>query len=371
MSDRVRVLHVCESTAGGVGTFIRDLAFDQLGRGYQPALAVPDSGAVVDDLAARGVRAFRWRARAQPGPWVALELGRLARVVREFDPALMHLHSSKAGLVGRLLVRRRRPTILQPHSWSFFARTGRIRDATLRWERFGSRWADVVLCVSEDERRLGIEEGVDARYRVLPNGIDLDAFVPPSPGDRAAARKSLGLGEEPMAISVGRLHRQKNQGALLDAWPSVRAIVPEARLVLLGDGPDREELERRAVEGVALAGQTRDVRTWLAAADVVAQPSRWEGLSLSLLEALAAARSVVVTDVPGMREVVVDGVGAVVAPDDTDALAGAVAARLGDVARADTEGAAGRARVEAHYDRREQFDGIAALYEELLGERRA
>ena len=324
------------------------------------------------ELRQRGVRVFRWRARPQPGPWVALELGRLARIVRGFDPALLHLHSSKAGLVGRLLARRRVPTVMQPHSWSFFARTGRIRDATLRWERFGARWADVVLCVSEDERRLGIAEGVSASYRVLPNGVDLQAFPAPSPEGRASARERLGLGKgEPLAICVGRLHRQKNQGALLDAWPLVSSSVPDARLVLLGEGPDRDELESRAVEGVTLAGQTSDVRSWLAASNVVAQPSRWEGMSLSLLEALAAARSVVVTDVPGMREVVVDGVGAVVPPDDTPALADALAARLGDPSVADAEGAAGRARVESHHDRREQFDGIARLYDELLRGRRS
>jgi glycosyltransferase involved in cell wall biosynthesis len=350
---------------------IRDLALDQLRRGYEPAVAVPDRGPVVDELTAAGVRVFRWRARPQPGPWVALELVRLRRIVRAFDPALLHLHSSKAGLVGRLLVRRRLPTVMQPHSWSFFARTGAIRAATLRWERVGARWADVVLAVSEDERRLGEAEGVRADYRVLANGVDLEAFAAPSSGDRAAARARLGLGAgEPIAICVGRLHRQKNQDALLDAWPAVRAEVPGARLVLLGDGPDREALAARAVEGVELYGQTVDVRSWLAAADVVVQPSRWEGMSLSLLEALAAGRSVVVTDVPGMSEVVVGGVGAVVPADDPAALAAAVGARLGDVSLADAEGAAGRERVERFHDRRVQFDGVAALYEELLAGKR-
>lgn len=361
-----RVLHVCESTLGGIGIFIRDLAFDQVARGHQPAVAVPDSGPLLDELVAGGVRVFRWNATSGPGPTVARELAWLARIRLEFDPALLHLHSSKAGLVGRLLARRRLPTVLQPHSWSFFAKTGRVRDATLRWERLGARWADVVLCVSDDERRLGTAEGVRADFRVLPNGIPLDAFPPPAEGDRAAARARLGLGQEPIAICVGRLHRQKNQGALLDAWPRVRQSVPDARLILLGDGPDRPDLQARGVAGVDLHGQTDDVRTWLAAATLVAQPSRWEGMSLSLLEALAAARSVVVTDVPGMSEVVVDGIGAVVPPDDTDALAAAVAGRLADAGLADREGAAGRARVESHHDRRVQFDGIAALYEELL-----
>ena len=361
-----RALHVCESTLGGIGIFIRDLAFDQVARGWQPAVAVPESGPLLDELVAGGVRVFRWNATAQPGPTVPREVAWLARIAGSFGPDVLHLHSSKAGLAGRLLSRRRIPTVMQPHSWSFFAKTGRVRDATLRWERLGARWADVVLCVSEDERRLGIAEGVRAEFRVLPNGIPLDSFPPPAPGDRAAARARLGLGEEPIAICVGRLHRQKNQAALLDAWPAVRSAAPGARLVLLGDGPDRAELEARAVHGVELHGQTDDVRAWLAAASLVVQPSRWEGMSLSLLEALAAGRSVVVTDVPGMSEVVVGGVGAVVPPGDPDALASAVARRLNDPSLADREGAAGRARVESHHDRRVQFDGIAALYEELI-----
>jgi glycosyltransferase involved in cell wall biosynthesis len=332
-------------------------------------VAVPSGGPVVAALAAVGVRHHPWEAIAQPWPWaVARELRALRRIVAAVDPALVHLHSSKAGLVGRLVVRRRRPTIHQPHSWSFWARTGSIRLAALAWERAAARWTDIVLCVSEDERRLGQEAGVRADYRVFPNGVDLERF---EPGDREAARAQLGIDAGvPLAVCIGRLHRQKNQGALLAAWPSVRAALPEAQLVLVGDGPDREELARRAGEGVELAGAKSDVRPWLAAASVVAQPSRWEGMSLSLLEALAAGRSVVVTDVPGMAEVVVDGVGAVVAPDDTAALADALAERLGAPERADAEGAAGRARIESHHDRRDQFDGIAALYQELLGDRR-
>ena len=364
-----RVLHVCESTLGGIGVFIRDLALDQVARGWQPAVAVPDSGPLLDELVEGGVRVFRWNATAAPGPAVPRELAWLGRIAGGFEPDVLHLHSSKAGLVGRLLSRRRTPTVFQPHSWSFFAKSGRVRDATLWWERLGARWADVVLCVSEDERRLGLAEGVRADFRVLPNGIPLDRFTAPAPGDRDAARERLGLGPEPVAVCVGRLHRQKNQAALLDAWPRVRESVPDARLVLLGEGPDRPQLETRAVHGVDLFGQTSEVRTWLAAASLVVQPSRWEGMSLSLLEALASGRSVVVTDVPGMSEVVVDGVGAVVPPDDAEALATAVATRLGDQELADGEGAAGRARVESHHDQRVQFDGVAGLYDELLARR--
>jgi len=359
-----RVLHVCESTVGGIGVFIAGLAQYQLEHGYEVAIAVPSGGPQIAELEAAGARHLPWEAIAQPKPpAVAREIKALRSHVASFDPDVVHLHSSKAGLVGRLVVRGSRPTILQPHSWSFWARTGAIAKATLAWERFGARWLSAVLCVSVDERSQGTEAGIHADYRVMPNGVDLARFAP---GDRAASRAELGIDNGvPLTVCVGRLHRQKNQGALLDAWPRVRGAVPDARLVLLGDGPDRPELEQRAVEGVQLAGSTNDVRPWLAAANVIAQPSRWEGMSLSLLESLAAGRSVVVTDVTGMREVVVDGVGAVVPPDDSVALADAVAERLADPARADAEGTAGRERVERHHDLRVQHEQIAGLYDEL------
>jgi glycosyltransferase involved in cell wall biosynthesis len=360
-----RILHVCESTAGGVGVFIAALARHQLARGEEVAVAVPAQGPVPDELERAGARHFPFDVIPQPGPVVAREIWWLRRIVRELDPDVVHLHSSKAGLVGRLLLRRRRPTVMQPHAWSFVAKTGPVARATLMWERVAARWADVILCVSEDERRIGREAGVRADYRVLPNGVDLEAFPPPEPGAREAARARLGIGGEPLAICLGRLHRQKNQGALLDVWPGVREAVPDARLALLGDGPDRGALAARAVAGVDLIGLTDEVPAWLAATTLVAQPSRWEGMSLSVLEAMACARSVVVTDVPGMREVVDGGVGAVVPPDDPDALAAALVERLRDPRRADAEGRAGRTRVEERHDRRKQLEAIDAMYDEV------
>lgn len=366
-----RVLHVCESTQGGTGVFIAGLAEFQIARGDSVSVAVPDGGPVVERLEALGARHLTWNAVAQPGPAVPGEMRELAKHLREVDPDIVHLHSSKAGMVGRLVVRRRRVTVVQPHSWSFFARVGVLRWTTLQWERVAARWADVVLCVSADEERFGRQAGVKADYRVLPNGVDLERFTAPGPDARATARAELGLAADaPIVLCVGRLHRQKNQGALLDAWPAVRASLPDAQLLLLGDGPDRDQLEARAVEGVVFAGNKSDVRPWLAATNVVAMPSRWEGMSLALLEALASARSVVVTDVSGMREVVSGGVGAVVPQDAPGALAEALVTRLSDTSVADHEGKLGRARVEDRHDLRVQHQDIENLYKELLAARR-
>jgi glycosyltransferase involved in cell wall biosynthesis len=177
------------------------------------------------------------------------------------------------------------------------------------------------------------------------------------------------VGDEPLAVVVGRLSHQKGQDVMLRAWDETRAQVPGAALVLVGDGPERERLESGAPAGVRFAGQVADAAGWLAAADVVVMPSRWEGAPLVLLEAMARARSVVATDVAGAAEAVAPGCGEVVPVGDHHALARAAAERLLDRERADREGAAGRRRVEQSYDARTSCERMAEVYEEVLARR--
>jgi glycosyltransferase involved in cell wall biosynthesis len=281
----------------------------------------------------------------------------MRRIVGRVDPDLVHLHSSKAGLAGRLAVRGRRPTIFQPHAWSFHALGGRLRRAAAAWERFAARWATVIVCVSEAERRDGEAAGIRADWRVVPNGVDLEAF---RPGDREEARVRLGLRSGPLALSVGRLSRQKGQDLLVDAWAEVRSRVGAAELVIVGSGPEEEALRGRG-DDVRLVGAQDDVQPWLAAADVVVVPSRWEGLPYVILEAMAVGTPVVATDVTGVREALGE-TGSIVPPEDPAALAEAVASAL---AGADRGG--GRERVERLYDLRRSAQAMAELYLELAG----
>ena len=363
------VLHVSETTAGGVGRFLTYLLPHQVEAGDDVALAVSAQGEVPGQLAAGGVRHYPWEVSPRPTPRLPAEVRALGTIVRDFDPDVVHLHSSKAGLAGRLLLRRRRPTLFQPHAWSFFAVEGLVRRATLGWERAGARWADVILCVSDDERRNGFEQGVrPPEYRVLPHGVDLERWPAPEPGARERARSALGLDPaEPLAVCVGRLHRQKRQHALLDVWPAVRAAVPGARLALVGEGPDRADLEARAVEGVIFTGEVDDVREWMLAASIAVQPSKWEaGTPLSALEALACARTIVFTDAPGLRDAAAHGVGAMVPLDDDGPLRDAIVARLGDPALAEAEGRDARELIERRYDLRQELDAIRELQAELV-----
>jgi glycosyltransferase involved in cell wall biosynthesis len=363
------VLHVTQPTSGGVGRHVLALISDQVERGFEVALACPPQGELPERALRSGVRHLPWAAARFPGPGVALETAALGRIVDAVDAELIHLHSSKAGLAGRLLLRGKRPTLFQPHAWSFEAVDGFVARAALAWERMSARWAHVVVCVSEGERRRGEEAGIRAKFRVIRNGVDLEAFPEALPADRDASRQRLVRSTtEPLVVCVGRLARAKGQDILVEAWPAVRARVPEASLVLVGTGPTAERIGVRAGAGVELVGERSDVLDWLAAADVVVQPSRWEAMSLALLEAMARGRSVVVTDVPGPPEILADIDGAVVPIEAPALLATAVADRLLDPARAEAEGRENRRRAE-QFDVRHMTAAFADVYRELLDRR--
>ena len=265
-------------------------------------------------------------------------------------------------------MRGRLPTLFQPHAWSFLAVTGPVARAALGWERAAARWTDAIVCVSETERDQGARAGVAGTWAIVPNGVDLAAFAP---RDQHEARQALGEASGPLVVCVGRLSRQKGQDVLLRAWREVVESVPEARLVLVGGGPDEDGLKATAPEGVSFAGVSEEVSRWLAAADVVAVPSRWEGMSLSMLEALAAGRSVVTTDVPGAREAVAPDAGAIVPVEDPGALAAALVKRLEDHDLCEAEGRAARAIAEERFSLALSGERMLEVYRDVFARRSA
>ncbi|MEV4558896.1 glycosyltransferase [Kitasatospora sp. NPDC049285] len=368
------ILHVSQPVDGGVARVVVDLVRGQRAAGCRVLVACPPGGRLAAEAGAAGARVLEWRAERSPGPSTAGEALRLRRILRRAEPDVLHLHSAKAGLAGRLAARGRVPTVFQPHAWSFAAVDGALAAASLRWERHATRWARTVLCVSEQERADGERAGLLADWRVVPNGVDLAHFAPADAATRRAARMTLGLDQsDPLAVCVGRLCRQKGQDVLLDAWVRVQGAVPNARLVLVGGGPDAEALAEQ-VRGlpepsrVRMVGDVADPRLWLAAADLAVLPSRWEGMALAPLEAMASGRPVVLADVPGARECLPPGeVGrSVVPPEDPVALAERLAEFLGDRIECERRGAAARSHVSDNHDIRGVIQQVAAVYRTIV-----
>ncbi|SDG06138.1 Glycosyltransferase involved in cell wall bisynthesis [Lentzea fradiae] len=348
----MRIVHVTQPVEAGVAVVVLDLVTAQRRRGWDARVACPP-GRLADQARRAGIPVHPWHATRSPGPRTVGELLSLRRTLREIGPDVVHLHSSKAGLA-RLVLRGRTPTVFQPHLWSFRVAEGLLSRACRWWEARASRWTGLLLCVSDDELRLGRAAGVTAPAEVVCNGVDTRRLFPRPKGD-----------DTPTAVCVGRLARQKGQDLLLRAWPSVRAKVPDARLLLVGDGPLRNVLLAEEQPGVRWHGHSDATAEFYARADVVVLPSRAEGMALVPLEALACGRPVVAFDVEGVRHSIGDA-GEVVPPQDTEALAQAIALRLADPELAAAEGKRGRARAEALFDRDRMTDRIATLTEKLV-----
>ena len=367
---RLHVLHVSVPTSGAIATVATGYIRDQVERGWHVTVACPSRGDLGYTAREAGATVRWWRANAHDSTLVGTVV-RLNRIIKEVGADVVHLHGAKAGLAGRLVVRDRIPTVFQPYAWSFLAPRG-VQRASLRWERYAVRWTGELVCVGTTERQLGESLAIHAPTTVIPHGIDLAEFRPAGDRDRVHARKLLGLDDVPTVLCVGALTVQKGQQDLLADWPEIRTRVPGAVLVLVGDGPDRAPLERLAadLEGVRVAGARTDVPLWMAAADVVVVPSRWEGTALVPLEAMACARSVVATDVNGVAEILPPEAGAVIGPDEPGVLVEALVRRLLDLDLAREEGWRGRSHVEAHHDVAASARELARVYLRLVGARR-
>jgi len=377
------ILHVSQPVDGGVARVVVDLLRGQAEDGHRVLLACPPRSPLADAAVAVGATVLPWTAVRAPGPGLPGEIASLRRLVAESRPDLVHLHSAKAGLAGRLAVRGVFPTVFQPHAWSFAAVGGPLAIGSRVWERWAVRWTDRLLCVSEQERAEGESVGVSGRWALAPNGVDLERFDPVRLPLQARARELLGLSSPqqggpgdaaPLVVCVGRLCRQKGQDVLLRAWSAIPSRIPGARLALVGEGPERAALQEQAAglpdpDSVVFAGRTDDPRDWYAAADLLVLPSRWEGMALVPLEAMACGCPVLLTEVAGARECL--GPGEQLLPvDDPHALREALVARLADPVACLAAGARARKRTVEHHDVRTTLAAVMTVYQEVVAERR-
>lgn len=223
--------------------------------------------------------------------------------------------------------------------------------------RLSSRFAQRFVCVSEDSARYAIEQGISpSRVETLWNGIDVTRFAYQGPVDDGAI------------VTVARLSAEKDIANLIRAAAIVTRPHPESRFEIAGDGPSRAELEKLIVElkvesHVRLLGAVDDIPALLARARLFVLPSQTEGISLTLLEAMARGLPVIATQVGGNPEVVQPGVtGLLVPPRDAEALAQAIVTMLGDPVRGRAMGLAGRQRVETCFDIRKMTARYEAMY---------
>ncbi len=352
-NDGVVVAHVCRGREwrGGerqVRLLVETLAgrfgvrqYLLTGRGTPLATAVAGRGAALETVPWR----MAWDPRALAGILVAFQRLR----TNHPDNLVIHAHDSHALAVGALSSRLSRlPLVATRRSDTPAGRLWRLPDRVIAI----SGAVEIAL------RDAGVE---GSRIVQIPSAVVLaDLTRPGRPGGDSM----------PVIVAVGALTAEKGHAVLVRAFARLRHRLPRTRLVLVGDGPEREGLEtlarRLGVDtAVEFTGERSDATPEIRAAHVLAQPSRREALGTAVLEAMALGTPIVASAVGGLVDLLGSQAGLLVPPDDPDALAGALARVLTDPGLADTLTRNARARV-AGYDALELAERVAQVYRSAL-----
>lgn len=302
-------------------------------------------------------------------------LAGLARLMRAWRPEIVHTHTAKAGLLGRLAARAAsvRTVVHTFHGHVLRGYFSPAKEAVFRrLETLLARQTDALVAVSEAVRQDLVALGVarDSQIRVIPLGLELQPFAGELP--RGALRREAGVPDDaPFVGMVGRLVPIKDVPTFLESARLVRETRPDARFALVGDGEERPALEARAralgLDGaVHFFGWRRELAPVYGDLDVVVNASRNEGTPVALIEALAAARPVVATAVGGTPDLLGrDERGLLVPPGEPSALARAVLESLAGSEAARRRAQAGREHVMSRHSSERLFRDVDGLYREL------
>ena len=385
---RIKVLRViARLNIGGPALHVAYLTEGLAARGYDTTLVAGTLARGEESMAhvaeQRGVSVVRLDAlHREISPLSDLQaILRLAALIRRERPAILHTHTAKAGAVGRIaaiLAGGARPPLIVHtfHGHVLRGYFGGLRTAAFRrLERALARWTTVLVAVSPEVRDDLVALGVapSEKFAVVRLGIELEERIDSDEAARGQVRRLLGIRPDSFVVGwVGRMTAVKRTDDVLLAFRSLLARGVDATLCLVGDGPDRAQLERRAHElGVAkrclFLGYQEDVGRFYAAMDAIVLPSANEGTPVSVIEALAAGRPAVATRVGGVPDVVEDGVdGFLVEPGDVEGLAERLASLARDPELRAAMGARGREHTLRRYAVERLLDDVDRLYRELL-----
>lgn len=302
----------------------------------------------------------------------------LVRAIRSFRPAIVETHTAKAGMLGRLaaLTRRPRPIVIHTyHGHVLRGYFGALKTRVFRAiERVLARVSDRLIAVSPATVDELVALGIAPRekFAVVRLGLDLDPFLALAPAPDGKLRAELGAGDGELLLTfTGRLVPIKRPDLMLRSLALARAAGTPARVAVVGDGLMRPQLERLAgelgcAEAVTFLGYRRDLTRIAAGSDAALLTSDNEGTPVALIEAAAAARPAVSTDVGGVADIVVAGTGLLAPAGDAEALAARIVAIAGDARERREMGERARAHVARTFATARLLDDVEAIYSDLL-----
>ena len=379
----LRILHVITSLArGGAQAHLLTLMRGQKRRGHQLELAYLKDPVMVSEFSDVVPLPLQADLGLGETTYAAL-LGRLWGLVSSIKPDVLHTHLLKADALGAVAGRfgGARVTISSKHN----------DEAPLRKPHIAllhgglSRLDDRIIVLSEHVGRYVVEVGRAPREKLrrVYYGIDLNRPLALSESAVRSLRRELDLPPTgPFLLCVGRLDEQKGHPTLIESMRLVLRQEPDARLVVVGGAQQsgaeyaaalRRQASDPELDGrIIFTGERTDVPRLMAACDLFVMASRWEGFGLVFVEAMAAGKPVVATNVSGIPEVVLhEQTGLLVPPDDSPALAAAILRLCADPGERRRLGNAGYERVHLHFTADRMVEETLEIYREALAERRA
>ncbi len=303
------------------------------------------------------------------------------QLLREYQPDLVHTHSSKAGIVGRRAAHALGiPCVHSIHGAAFHDGQSAALYHTCRFaEKLAGRWCQhfITVCDAMAEQYLAAGIGTPSRYTTIYSGMNVDRFLRPS-APPTVVRRQLGLtNEDVVVVKVARLFNLKGHEYLIEAAPAIVAAVPNVKFVLVGDGILRSKFRSRIAElGLSdhfvFAGLVPpdDVTNYIHAADLVAHTSVWEGLARVLPQGLIAGKPVVSFDIDGAAEVCVHGeTGLLVPARNLAALADAIIGLASDECMRQKFGEEGRGRFTEQFRHEFMTECIRDVYRQVLDQK--
>jgi glycosyltransferase involved in cell wall biosynthesis len=372
---KLRVMEIVDRPSLGGGQTALLLLAENLDRGrFEVFISSGGDGPLSEEARKKGIPyvpvSMDKRLRLQP-------IREIAAALKENEIDILHTHGGIAGIFGRSAARRARTravvhTLHGIHYLHY--RNPLLRRMYVLLERRYSRSTDRLILVCQSDLRQARRHRLapDSKMTVILNGTDARIDVPAE--SSAFLRNELNWTPgRPVVGTVARLHRQKGVVNFLRASPRILSACPEARIAVVGDGPEggrlRREAERLNLEGRLLfLGERKDAAQVMSLFDIFVLPSLWEGLPFVLVEAASLGKPIIATAVDGVPEMLEDGkTGLLVPPNDPAALAGAVIRLLRDRDEAGRIGETARRLVPPRFPLRRMIDQTQNLYLDVLG----
>ena len=364
MIQKIHVAHVVYSfgTGGmekGIATIVRNTSDE-----FEHSILCLHSSGATERLLPAGTRVLELHKPAGNSPRF---LWKLTKTLRTLQPMIVHARnwgSTDAIIAARLAGIR--ATIQGEHGWLIDDPEG-LNPKRLLFRRFLDYWTHEYTCVSQHlEQWLLKTVSVKKPVSQIYNGVDTRKFCPGEEGD--AIRAQLALPENTFLVGVvGRLDPIKDHPTLFHAFTDIKKVNPDARLLVVGDGPERPHLESIAGNGIIFLGNRLDIPIILQALDVFILPSLNEGISNTILEAMAAGIPVIATDVGGNPELVADDVaGFLIPPQDASAMAAALLKYSNNPELRTRHGKHGRMRAIQHFSVEKMVASYESVYRRTL-----